>query len=128
MSSKTLCMLTCFFLTASTIFAQDGVMTTHVDFEKGKTSARFERKIDLMNPHRYLIPVKEGQVLGIKLNGKQIHLRLIAPSESTLIKLETQTKMKGVTEIAKETGDYLLWIQCFCAGRSERYKLDISVK
>ncbi len=115
------------FLSAGVVFAQDGGLTKRVEFEENKPSVRFEEKVDLMNSHRYLMSLREGQELTIKLKGKQIHLSLIAPSEKTLVKLEGQSKAKTVSEIAKERGDYLLLVQCFCKG-FPKYKLDITAK
>jgi hypothetical protein len=127
MLRRTFCPFAFSLLSVAVILAQDGGRTERVEFEKGKTSAHFESKVDMMNPHRYLISVKEGQVLNIKLNGKQIHLRLITPGESTIVKLESQIRMKVITEVAKETGDYMILVQCF-GYRSLLYKLDIKVK
>ena len=124
---KFLCMFAFLFLTEATLLSQDGGRTIRVDFEKGKTSAHFEEQVDMMNPHRYLIHVKRRQVLSIKLDGKQLFLRLFDPSKRTLANLEKQTELKVVTKTAKKTGDYLLLVQCFCE-KSPLYKLNISVK
>ena len=116
----------------ATIVAQDGGSTQRIEFPVGKTSTHVKGAVDIMNPDAYVLPLREGQRLAVKLKGKDVLVHLISPTNQ--IEVDDSQRFD---QTAQETGDYRIVVHCLTLksldagpmiGRLHRYVLTVKVR
>ena len=102
--------------------AQDGGSTQRLDFPSGRTSTRVKGAVDLMNPDAYVLTLRAGQRLTVKLKGNGVLVRLLSPTN----RIEVQDNQRFDRTVT-ETGDYRIVVHCF-APKQLHYAFDVRVQ